>query len=224
MLGVAANVAWLLEEVWFAAGPAGDGPRPRAVEHARAAALALGFAHLVHGPATSFLVARGFRQAAVSFADHVADLRARLARSGERAERREVMVVRGMAASLFLPWLDRRDPPPPWRILAQTGHVLSLRRGPRSLELVMPPAEGAFSQGSGNLFRGESSPMAAGDVLTMPGMRVTVLDVGPSGPRRVRYDLDRDLESPSLLWITEDRTGFPEVELPPPGFGQPFDP
>jgi hypothetical protein len=224
MVGVAASVAWLLEEVWFAAGPVNDGPRPRAVEHARAAALALGFAHLVHGPATSFLVARGFRQAAASFADHVADLRARLAGSGESAERREVMVVRGMAASLFLPWLDRRDPPPPWRILAQTGHVLALRRGPRSLELVLPPAEGAFSQGSGNLFRGESSPMAVGDVLTVPGMRVTVLDVGPSGPRRVRYDLDRDLESPSLLWITEDRTGFPQAEIPAPGFGQPFDP
>jgi hypothetical protein len=223
MVGIAANVAWLLEQVWFAAPP-GDGPRPRAVEHARAAALALGFAHLVHGPVTSFLVARGFREAAASFADHVADLRARLVRSGSSAEQREVMVVRGMAASLFLPWLDRRDPPPPWRILAQTGHVLSLRRGPRSLELVIPPAEGAFSQGSGNLFRSASSPMAAGDVFSMPGLRVTVLDVGPSGPRRVRYDLDRDLDSPSLLWITEDRTGFPRAEIPAPGFGQPFDP
>jgi hypothetical protein len=55
-------------------------------------------------------------------------------------------------------------------------------------------------------------------------MRITVLALGPAGPRRVRYELDRELSSSSLLWISEDHTGFPEASLPAVGFGVPFDP
>jgi hypothetical protein len=217
--GVAATVALLLERVWFTHREEVT-PRPFAEEHARTCALALGFAHLVHGPLTSHLVSRSFRKSATDFAQHSQELYRRSQEAGES----NVVVLRGMAGSLFLPWLDRRDPSPPFLVLAQTGHVLALRQGPRSIELLMPPSAGAFSIGSGNLFRGESTPMAPGDVFTMPGLRITVRDVGPMGPRRVSYEFDRELEASSLAWVTEDHSGFPDATLPAPGFGQPFDP
>jgi hypothetical protein len=169
---------------------------------------------------TSHLVARGFRKSATEFAQHSQELYQRSQEAGES----NVVVLRGMAGSLFLPWLDRRDPSPPWLVLAQTGHVLALRQGPRTIELLMPPNAGAFSIGSGNLFRGESHPMAPGDVYEMPGLRITVREVGAMGPRRVSYEFDRELEASSLAWVTEDHSGFPDAPLPAPGFGQPFDP
>jgi hypothetical protein len=67
--------------------------------------------------------------------------------------------------------------------------------------------------------------MAVGDVVTMPGLRATVLELGAEVPRRVRFEFDSDLESEDLAWISEDRRGaFPEALPPAEGFGKPFDP
>jgi hypothetical protein len=56
-------------------------------------------------------------------------------------------------------------------------------------------------------------------------MKVSVLESNADGPRRVRFELDRDLDSPTLLWLSEDHTGdFPETPPPQQGFGKPFDP
>jgi hypothetical protein len=41
----------------------------------------------------------------------------------------------------------------------------------------------------------------------------------------VRFELDRDLDDPTNVWITESSSGdFPEAKPPRPGFGQPYDP
>ncbi len=171
---------------------------------------------------TSFLVAGRFRESAAAFAEHSAELRARLAEPDTGAP----VVVRGMAGALFLPWVDRRSAPPvPWHILAQTGHVLALRVDARTVELIAPQNHSVYSQGGGNLWRTETSKMPAGSVIQVPGMRVSVLETSVEGPRRVRYELDRDLDSPSLLWLSEDHAGdFPEDHPPQQGFGKPFDP
>jgi hypothetical protein len=55
-------------------------------------------------------------------------------------------------------------------------------------------------------------------------MRATVMELGDEGPRVVRFEFDRSLESTSLVWIAERNDGFHEEELPDPGFGKPFDP
>jgi hypothetical protein len=102
--------------------------------------------------------------------------------------------------------------------------VLALRRDPRTLDLVVPPDQSVFPSGPGNLFRNDELKISAGDVFDVPGLHVTVLEVGPNGPRSVRYQFDRDLEAASLVWITERFDGFPDATPPNVGFGASFDP
>jgi hypothetical protein len=219
LLGIAPVVALLLDRAWF---PRVIAPRRGQAELTGLVALLLGFTHLVHGPLTSWLVGRHFQQSASSFADHAAELRARL----EDPANTDVVVVRGMGGAFFLPFaLDRHGQlPARWRILAQTGHVLALRRGPRTLDIVVPPDQSVFPSGPGNLFRNEEVKLAVGDVYEVPGLRATVLELGKDGPRSVRYQFDRDLEAAPLVWITERYEGFPEAAPPKIGFGVPFDP
>jgi len=139
----------------------------------------------------------------------------------------ELGVVRGNVGGFFLPFaLDQSGVlPVRWRILSETGHVLALRRGPRALELVAPKDHGLFSLSRGDLFRSETSNLATGDVFTLPGMRVTVLEAGPDGPPlgalRVRQ---RSRRAAVLPGSPRSATAFPVVELPEVGFGKPFDP
>ncbi len=219
MLGIAASVGLLLDRTWFPAGVDPGDARPAALP--AAAALVLCFAHLVHGPGTSWLVARIFQQSAAISAQAVAGLRARI----DAGDGASVVSVRGMGASVVVPWMDTRPSAGPWLVLAQTGHVLALRRDRRTLELIAVPNQGIYPAGEGNLFRSDNSAkVAVGDVFQVPGMRVTILDVGPAGPRRARYELDRDLEDTSLLWTSEMFFGFPEAKPPAVGFGASFDP
>lgn len=219
LLGVAPAVALILDHAWF----------PRVIEARRGSAeltglvaLLLGFLHLVHGPATSWLVSRTFRQSAVSFARSTAELREHL----HDPAAADVVVVRGMGGAFFLPFALDHDGklPARWRILAQTGHALALRRGPRTLDIVVPADQSLFPAGQGNLFRSAGARLAAGDVFDLPGLRVTVLEVGKEGPRSARFEFDRDLEAAPLAWISERFDGFPPATPPKQGFGTPFDP
>lgn len=219
LLGSAPVVALILERAWF----------HRVIEERRGqaeltglVALLLGFLHLVHAPCTSWLVARHFRQTAVSFSDHTAELEERL--SAPRSA--DVVVLRGISGAFFLPFALARDGklPARWRILAQTGHALALRRGPRTLDIVVPADQTLFPAGPGNLFRNVSDKLAAGATFDLPGLHVTVLEIGKEGPRSARFQFDRDLESAPLAWITERFDGFPEATPPKQGFGMPFDP
>ena len=221
MLGVAVAVGMLLDHAWFGA-PAPAPERRGARELAGLAALALGFAHLVHAPVTSWLVGQSFRETAASFREHVEELRARL---GDMRDA-EIGVLRAFGSSFFLPFaLDERGKPPlRWRILAQTGHALVLARDAHTLDIVVPEDAALFPPGVGNLFLPASSRLAAGTVIHVPGMRVTILEVGREGPRAARFRLDRRLDASSLVWLTEGRAGFAQAELPQIGFGLPFDP
>jgi len=219
LLGTAPIVALILDRAWF----------HRVIEERRGqaeltglVALLLGFLHLVHGPFTSFLVGRHFRQTAVDFAEHTAELEARLVDSS----RAEVVVLRGISGAFFLPFALAHDGklPARWRILAQTGHALALRRGPRTLDIIVPADQSLFPAGPGNLFRNVSDKLAVGDVFNVPGLRATVLELGKDGPRSVRFQFDRDLEDAPLTWMTERFDGFPEAIPPKQGFGMPFDP
>jgi hypothetical protein len=218
MLGVAAVASLVLESFWWRMkdGLEGEGAKGTL-------ALALGFAQLVHGPATAWLVGRHFAGTAHAFAVNTAALRAEL---GDPSEA-EVGVVRGMGASFFAAFAvdPSRSPPRRWRILAQAGHVLTMRRDARTLEVIAPAGRAIFPAGSENLYRSERTGGATGDVFDVQGMRVTLLEVGPHGPRRVRYQFNGDLDDAPFTWINEDRFGaFRAVTLPPEGFGAPFDP
>ena len=92
----------------------------------------------------------------------------------------------------------------------------------------MKPDGGAGDEEvTGNLRVGEPADekrrdvaFTVGQVVETPGMRATILEIGVAGPRRVRFELDRNLDDPTNLWITESASGqFPADRPPPPGFG-----
>lgn len=220
MLGVAPLVAMLLERAWFVAEKE---PRDKSVsvQLANGVTMLLAFAHLVHAPGAAWLSADRLRDHAQEFVDHAASLRARMT----VPEHSEVIVVRAVINSFYMPFV--LDPagrlPVHWRILAQTPHALVLRRGPRTLEIIVRQEDRIYSSGPDHLFRADVSGMHEGDVVRMPGVRVTILAVGALGPRRVLYEFDRDLEAPEYTWLAENSDGF-VVEKPLAiGFGKPYD-
>jgi hypothetical protein len=217
LLGVAAVVAVLLDGAWF---PAAGEERGRAAELTGFAALGLAFAHLVHAPVTSWLTGQYFAKEATEFRAHVRALSARL----DDPASAEIIILRGVGSSFFMPFGLAHEArlPARWHILAQTGHVLALRRDPRTLDVMVPRGQSIFVKG--NLFRRDQDPVAAGDAFTVPGMRATILEAAPEGPRAVRFEFDRELESEPLVWITDALRGFEPATPPRPGFGQPFDP
>lgn len=217
MLGTAPIVALALEAAWFPAAPE---PRRGIAELSALVAVALGFSHLVHGPITSFLMGRTFMRSTALFAYQAHELRERV---GDMSER-EVIVVRGMGGSFFLPFAlhEHGRPPRMFRILAQTGHALVLRRAERVLELVAPAERGAFPDGEGNLFLDEDCTVSEGQTFETPGMRATILELSEGRPRVVRYELESDLDDP--IWLNESAEGFVDASPPELGFGRPFDP
>jgi hypothetical protein len=115
--------------------------------------------------------------------------------------------------------------PERWRVLSVgAGRALLLRTGERSLELVASPLP-LFPMGPRDLFRDFDGSLKAGDQVELGGMRAKVLQLDDqSMPRRLRFDFDTDLESPSILWLVEGLSGFREQKLPRTGYGEPIVP
>ena len=182
----------------------------------------MGFLHLVHGPGAAWLAAESLRRSSVGYAETTAALRRRLI----DPRGAEVLVLRGGAGMFFGPFA--LDPgghlPARWRILAHTGHLLALRKDDRTVDLVTAAEQSLFPIGPGNLFRSEGLRVKAGDVVTVPGLRIEILAVGPRGPTRRRATFDEPLDQRPQVWIQEGYQGFREVKLPQVGFGAPFDP
>jgi len=96
MLGIAAAIAVLLDQAWF---PVVAEERRGAAELTGLVALALGFAHFVHGPGTTWLMAREFWQSAT----HAASRTSRLIARRPDVESSEVVIVRGSAYDIGTP-------------------------------------------------------------------------------------------------------------------------
>lgn len=217
MIGVAATTGLLLDFVWFAAEKPAP---PRAAALGSLAAIVLAFAQLVHGPVTAFLASRIHRRDGEVFALRAAWTRAVL----REPTRADVAILRGMAGSFFLPYaLDPQGRPPlRWRLLAHAGHVLALRPEEKTIELVASENRSLYPIGEQNLYRDRGSPLHEGDVVRAPGMTVTILEVGPAGPRRARFVFDEAPEAST--WIAEELAAPTSIELPAVGQGAPFDP
>jgi hypothetical protein len=218
MFGVAAAVGVILEAAWFPR----ELPARRGVADVGAlAALVLSFSHFVHGPVTAWLTGRHYHETSVVFAERAATLRDRI---GEDLDGARVVSMRGMGAAFFTPFaLDRAGRTPArFHVLAHSGHVLVIRRGERTLDVVAPLEGGLFPWGEGNLFLDAGWRVAAGDVFEVPGLRATVLDVVEGRTRVVQFELERDFDE--YVWVNEGAEEYVEGEPPAMGLGRPFDP
>lgn len=221
MLGIAPVVALVLEKAWFSdARP----ERRGYAELVNVVALALGFAHLVHGPVTSWLAGRKLQKDAAAFE--------RLAKrftpwmEGERAgaspAEADVAVVRGTSSVYFMPFaLGRSELPKRWRVLAQTGHVLVQRIDEHTLDVIASRGAALYPPGEPNLFRDDRRRLEVGETIVQGDMTATVREVGDLGPRIVRFTF---ADPEALVWVSEKQRDWETVSLPTPGFGAPFNP
>jgi hypothetical protein len=221
MLGLAPIFALVMDHAWFPSKPF---PERRGVaEMTGLLALGVGFFQLIHAPVTAYLIGAHYRRTSVDFVRYVDDLRERI----KDPSQDQLLVLRGGPSSFFVPFALARSGgmPSRWRVLSTTGHALGLRKDARTVELVVPKDRSMLSWFSWDLFRNDATTFEAGQVIATPGLRATILEIGEVGPRRVRFELDRDLDDPHNVWITESGKGeFPAATLPRLGFGQPYEP
>jgi hypothetical protein len=215
MVGVSGVLGLVLDRVWF---PASPWPRRGLAELTGLVALALGFAHFVRAPVETLVVMRASTRGAEAYFS-----RARWLREHLDPARSTVVVLQGESSETLLwgPLLLADRAPARWRVLSfLSGRSLLLRTGPRTLELVQSDRP-LFAVGPDDLFRGAGS-LRPGDSVVLPGMKATIVQVDDkSFPKRLRFELDRDLDDPSVQWISEGQDGFREEKLPPIGFGAP---
>jgi hypothetical protein len=218
MIGISGLVALVVDRAWFPPVPE---PRRGAVELSGLVALALAFVHLARAPLDDLLVTRetteGVLQATTRM-DWVRD---------HAQGRSSVVIVRAetITTAIWAPFMlgDAKDVR--WRVLSyEAGRVLMLRTGERALELVASPRP-IFQMGPRQVLRDLDGSLQEGDSVELGGMKATVLQLDKEGmARRVRFEFDRPLDDPSLLWLKESKGGFVEQPLPTVGFGEPIGP
>jgi hypothetical protein len=218
MIGVSGVVGVVLDRVWF---PPVVLPRRGMAELTGLVAVGLGFAHFVRAPIDTLAILRVSTEPARAYAARVDWLKDHL-----RPEGSTVMVLRGDSSETVLwgPLLLGDRAPARWRVLSfASGRSLVLRTGARTIDLVRSENP-LFSVGPDDLFR-QAGTLVPGDSVQIPGMKATLLQVDEKGlPKRLSFELDRDLDDPSVQWISEDLDGFREEKIPPVGFGAPVMP
>jgi hypothetical protein len=218
MIGVSGVVGVVLDRAWF---PDVRPARRAMAELTGLVALGLGFAHFVRAPLDTIAITRASARVAGAYVSRVDWLKEHLDPS-----RSTVFVVRGDSSETLLwgPLLFDKLAPARWRVLSfASGRSLLLRTGARTLELVQSERP-LFAMGPDDLFR-NAGTLAPGDSVALPGMKATVLQLDDRQfPKRLRFELDRDLDDPSFQWIAEGEDGFREEKLPPVGYGAPVMP
>lgn len=102
-------------------------------------------------------------------------------------------------------------------VLYAGGGVLVLERRD-AWTLVMRPEGGWFPAPGDRMFRGDERPMYAGDRSALPGLMITVLEVGADGrPLAAEVRGDAPLDAGSLRWMAWTDGGPASLELPRPG-------
>lgn len=225
VLGIAPLVASLLDETWFPAATIERASLPNAqrrlAELTGAVALLLGFVHLAHGPITGALLSAHHLDSSERFAAQANTLAHLIDDDGEVAGG-DVLVVRGLGGTHFIPFaLQAGALPHRFALLGTSQHVLMIRTGERSIELLAPRDGGLFAWGEGNIYQDAGFLVQPGDTFPSPGMLVTVLEVEEGRTHAVRIDFDEPLDE--RVWVNELRREYVLAEIPPVGFGAPFD-
>jgi len=216
MVGIAATAALLMDHAWF---PAVERPRRGAAELTNIVVVGLAVVHLFRGPLDTFLQQRSTRIWASGLATRTQSLR-------ERARGKSMVTVLRASTlqAIFFAPLVLEDSATPLRTLSlpPAGGGLLRRRSARSFEL-LAGKKGLFPIGPDTLRTDD--PIVAGEEVQLEGMRATVVELYPDGSaREVRFDFDRDLDDPSMLWLVEGGSGFREQEMPKIDHGIPLEP
>lgn len=219
MIGVCAILAVVIDRgVSLASGARHAGAQPigRPAALTAFAATVLAFAHLARSPALGWSSVREWRDLETITEWRMAWVRERV----RDAPSKRVVIVRAqwgqpLLGGLFMLDPDRGVPPAAWWVLTH-GFERSrmLRTGPRAIDLVATTPRPLVRRGEENPFRSDDAPLHAGDVVSIEGMRVTVLEADGGGLRRLRFEFDRDLDDPSFVWLAEATGGYCE-ERPP---------
>jgi hypothetical protein len=211
MIGISAIVALVLERTWF---PPVVEARRGAAEMSALVALALAFVHIVRAPLDSWLGTRLTSVVATAIQTRMNWVRAHAPGHSSIV----VMRAESLTTAIWAPCMLGASSGIPWRVLSyEAGRVLVLRTGDRSVELVASPRP-IFPMGPRQVFRDFDGSLRVGDVVQVGGMKATVLQLDKAGfARRVRFDFDRSLDDPSILWLKESGDSF--VDQPPPKIG-----
>jgi hypothetical protein len=209
-LGAAAFVGVFVVTAARAPGPA------RWAIRGLAGVLALG--HLVLEPIEAWHALAHFRDAhaAVARGLQTDDLRAL-----DLAERDVVLLnaeqpTTGIHGMLVLHALGR-PVPRSWRVLSMShrAHVVS-RVAARSLELSTVDGP-MLADPPEQFFRPADRPLRPGERVEIDGLRATIVAMHGHAPNRVRFDFDRDLDDPSLVFLVHAPDGLHPVPMPPVG-------
>src|SRR5690606_22993445 len=115
--------------------------------------------------------------------------------------------------------LDAKGWPVPrsWRPLALGGEFAMFASRPTATALELTAIQGAWMHKAGELFfRREDQPLAVGDVLAYPSLRVEILAVAePGHPNKIRFVFDRPLEQ--FLFVTATPEGLRRWPVPAVG-------
>jgi hypothetical protein len=211
-LGVAPVVALSLDHAWASKARV-----------ALACAIVLALLHLARAPVVSFMAARSFARTADAFEHRAAWLRERL---GDHPADAGIVVARaGWQTVLFAPFAIAPDArmPKRWWVLSLAPHALMLRRGPKTLDIIVAKGKGYLPTGAYDVLRTSDDPLRAGDAFDVVGMHVTVVEGGgTSGPGRARFEFAEPFDD--LVWIEDSREGWKDAPPPALGFGAPLDP
>lgn len=128
-------------------------------------------------------------------------------------------LVAGIAGSVHY-----HEKPEPLASLPRLRQLSILAEGEGTVEriddhtLSLTATQGLFRDPMSQVFRSPSLPFHVGEVVTVSGMRVEIMEVGAEGfPRRINFRFDASLEDPSLTWITWQHQGFIPWKPPAPG-------
>ena len=219
MVGVSAVVALLVDHVWFPAHPR---PRRGAAELTELVVLGVAFVHFFRAPLDTWLAQSSTRTWASAFASRLDSLT-------ERTDGKSVVTIlrANISQAIFFAPLVVAGPDGAGASRVRTltlrsGRCLLRRTSPRAFELV-GGAGGLFPIGPDDLLR--DVPLQPGERVDLDGLHVTLLELRDDGSaHRARFEFDRDLDDPSMIWLVDGLTGFHEQKLPAVGYGELLDP
>jgi hypothetical protein len=92
-------------------------------------------------------------------------------------------------------------------------YILS-RDAPNAFTMRFNGTYAMLGTASEQLLRSPNRPFRVDDTIVVGFMRVTILELLEGKPRRVRFEFDRPLEDPSLLFMVPARAGYDRFEMP----------